>query len=292
MKYTVQDFAKEIKKKYPKVYNDLDDEELVNLWVKKYPQDKKNIDFTKTQESSLQKSDGFFVRVWDILKGFILFALGSLIIAFLIDFGVDFYTKINNNSNYNLNSIEEIVLDIFSKSDNVLEKHQSDFPITQEADDYINNGFIIKLINLDSDTKSTLLDILSDPYLNNIEGQFCDNSTTRCHYCNNVIPGKLKSYQSILKGIVDNDRLEQSLKKGTAHNISSSTNSDPDWDNYWEDFEFEAVRQHVIDLKPAIVEMCSSYRKGIKYLCIEEPVAGSIYSFCSEKCKTEYNYSH
>lgn len=39
MKYTIKEFAQEIRKLFPGNYDDLSDSELVRLWLKKYPQD-------------------------------------------------------------------------------------------------------------------------------------------------------------------------------------------------------------------------------------------------------------
>ena len=44
MKYTVEEFAKEIRKLYPGDYDDLSDKKLVELWLKKYPNDINKID--------------------------------------------------------------------------------------------------------------------------------------------------------------------------------------------------------------------------------------------------------
>jgi len=39
MKFTITEFAREIRKMYPNDYNDLTDKKLVELWLKKYPKD-------------------------------------------------------------------------------------------------------------------------------------------------------------------------------------------------------------------------------------------------------------
>jgi hypothetical protein len=49
MKYTLNEFAEEIRKSYPGEYDDLKDKELVSLWLKKYPQDSKKVDFPGEQ---------------------------------------------------------------------------------------------------------------------------------------------------------------------------------------------------------------------------------------------------
>lgn len=48
MKYTITEFASQIRNLYPGDYNDLTDSELVKLWVKKYPNDIDKIEINKT----------------------------------------------------------------------------------------------------------------------------------------------------------------------------------------------------------------------------------------------------
>ncbi len=42
-KYTVKEFANEIRTKHPSSYDDLSDEKLVELWLKKFPEDRDKI---------------------------------------------------------------------------------------------------------------------------------------------------------------------------------------------------------------------------------------------------------
>jgi len=57
MKYTIKEFAKEIRKLYPEDYNDLTDEKMVELWMKKYPSDRDKIDFNNEVKSKVQTSE-------------------------------------------------------------------------------------------------------------------------------------------------------------------------------------------------------------------------------------------
>ena len=43
MKYSIKQFANDIRQKYPNSYDDLSDQKLVELWVKKHPDDKEKI---------------------------------------------------------------------------------------------------------------------------------------------------------------------------------------------------------------------------------------------------------
>ena len=46
-KYSVSEFANEIRNKYPEAYDDLSDEKLIEFWIKKFPNDKNKINFKK-----------------------------------------------------------------------------------------------------------------------------------------------------------------------------------------------------------------------------------------------------
>ena len=48
MKYTETEFVKEIRRLYPNNYDDLSDKDLLNLWFKKYPNDKLKVEFNET----------------------------------------------------------------------------------------------------------------------------------------------------------------------------------------------------------------------------------------------------
>ncbi len=50
MKYTIAEFAREIRNRFPGDYDDLIDEELVELWLRKYPEDRNKIKTNSNQE--------------------------------------------------------------------------------------------------------------------------------------------------------------------------------------------------------------------------------------------------
>jgi hypothetical protein len=52
MKYSVTEFAQEIRKLYPGDYDDLSDNKLVELWLKKYPNDVEKINLYKNEKES------------------------------------------------------------------------------------------------------------------------------------------------------------------------------------------------------------------------------------------------
>jgi len=49
MKYSIKEFANQIRNLYPNDYNDLTDEKLVELWLKKYPNDISKINLIQTE---------------------------------------------------------------------------------------------------------------------------------------------------------------------------------------------------------------------------------------------------
>lgn len=60
MKYTIKEFAREIRIIYPRDYDDLSDRNLLELWLKKYPNDRIKVDLEQINQSDIsQKSKSF-----------------------------------------------------------------------------------------------------------------------------------------------------------------------------------------------------------------------------------------
>jgi hypothetical protein len=59
MKYTLEGFADEIRKLYPGDYDDLSDEKLVKLWLKKYPNDSDKVSLNISQNYPNQSSASY-----------------------------------------------------------------------------------------------------------------------------------------------------------------------------------------------------------------------------------------
>jgi hypothetical protein len=212
------------------------------------------------------------------------------------------------------------------QSSSVYEEPNYNYAITQEARDLINNSPIIRVLRLDKTTTNTLLAILSDPNPDpdNRLGEFCDNTTTRCLYCNKRVPGKKNSYKSFveselfcsenLSGVyytncgaasllndneLDIDNMSKIIKNNSNENadidksksIEDQLNS-IDWKKVVGDGIFESCREKLINLRILLKSICSDYRIGLRYICIDNPVSDGSLKFCSEKCKTEYNYRH
>ena len=50
--------------------------------------------------------------------------------------------------------------------------------------------------------------------------------------------------------------------------------------------------RNVIELRILLKNIGSDYRNGLKYIFVDSPVSDGSLNFCSERCKTDYNYSH
>ena len=77
MKYTVNEFAQEIRKMYPGDYDDLSNSNLVELWLRKYPNDRSKIEFGTSQSSpvnpvSNSSSSSFSGWIFFIIIGIVL----------------------------------------------------------------------------------------------------------------------------------------------------------------------------------------------------------------------------
>ncbi len=55
MKYTIREFAQEIRNLYFGDYDDMSDQELVNKWLTKYPGDKEKVDLDQRSQSQIRQ---------------------------------------------------------------------------------------------------------------------------------------------------------------------------------------------------------------------------------------------
>ena len=92
MKYKISEFAKQIRDLYPGDYDDLTDEQLTRLWLKKYPKDIEKVDLSLFRNKSVNKLNSFsYSKIFAVL-----------VIAF-ISYGIYNHLKskevFNNSSN-------------------------------------------------------------------------------------------------------------------------------------------------------------------------------------------------
>ena len=321
-KLTPKQLAARIRDKYPKKYNDLTDSKLVELWLNKNPQD---ADLIKKESLGFGWYLFFFLSIW----------FGLTVYNVKIN-KIDFINRINKeifgkNPKFVTKSFKENEYTnpnfiINEQSSSIYEEPNYNHAFTQEARDLINNSPIIKVLKLDENTITTLLSILSNPNSDpdNSEGEFCNNTTTRCLYCNNLVPGKKNSYKSFIESELicseylkeiystncgaasllndndlDIDKMSKIIKNNSNENadidktktIEDQLNS-VDWKKAVGDGIFESCHEKLINLKILLKSICSDYRNGLRYICINNPVSYGSLDFCSEKCKTEYRYKH
>lgn len=326
MKYSVSEFAEIIRTKHPRKYKGLTDSKTVELWLEKNPKDADLIKPEITKNESW--GCGWYL--------FLLFALWFGLTVYNVKFDkINFINNINksvfgNNPKFINNTINEnddsnldVIINELGSSDN--EETYYDFEITQDSKDFLNNSPIIKVLKLDKNTTNTLLAILSDPNPDpdNREGEFCDNTSTRCLYCNDLVPGKRNSYKNFveselicseyLSGVYytncgaasllnDNDLDIDKVSKIIEDNSNENTNIDKsksiedqlnsvDWKKVVGDGVFESCQNQLIKLRILLKSISSDYRNGLRYICVENPVKDGNRNFCSERCKTDYNYS-
>jgi hypothetical protein len=83
------------------------------------------------------------------------------------------------------------------------------------------------------------------------------------------------------------------IEKSSAQDNESKGYDADDWGKIdWVKVMSSQYKEKVFELEPIIAEVCSNYRNGVKYVCVENPVTSHSKNFCSEKCKTEYQYTH
>lgn len=306
MKYSIKEFAQIIRNKYPKMYNDLTDSKLVELWLNKNPQD-----------SELIKKETWGCG-WYL---FLLFAFwfGLTVYNVKID-KINFINSINrdifgNNPKFvnnvlleNKNEDPTVIINDSNNTD--YDETYYDYEITQDSRDILNNSPIISVLKLDKNTTNTLLAILSDinPDPENREGEFCDNTSTRCIYCNERVLGEIYTYKNYFSNELNCDGVlsiynSRCYTARLIMNNHSSRKDNEEIDNTdsveeqlnsidWRGVMNDALYESILEFKPVIENACDNFKNGVKYICVENPVKKGSLNFCSEKCKTEYDYSH
>ena len=157
MKYTINEFASQIRNQYPNDYDDLTDEKLVELWLKKYPEDIEKIDFKI--EIPQKKSTNIFEY---IIEGiFVIVVVGFLVtgVMYIKDpenvknkLGLTGNKKIKNNQplfeipvlNESKTNLSQIYTQCFSLSDILIEKEIPKLYIKPNDELILQNHLISK----------------------------------------------------------------------------------------------------------------------------------------------------
>lgn len=259
MKYTVKEFAKEIRNLYPSDYDDLTDENLVELWIKKFPNDREKIEFSQNHRNQNAESHVSF--------GFVkyLFWIG------LIVGGAYLFYKYGHNLESSLNNIS---LQTMDRGSSTLSTNQNDplttfnnIQIDKEISAYVDTNKYVACLKLDENLKMELKRILSDPNPDpeNKSGTSCEQTERKCKWCSNVfyVDG---TYTTIYRNVKNYIQPENFL---TAYAAALAVG-----------FGSEQV-------KDELTAYCNSYKNGERYCN-----SYSNQEFCSERCMREYKLYH
>lgn len=273
MGYSVEEFANEIRKLYPSHYDDLSDEKLVKLWLKKYPKDKKKVDFEKKQEKYLDKNHSESEEENKEKKRSVGFWDG-LIILILIWFGIsaiDMYLfDISFVRNVNTGFASLIGEYIVESSDNeYLEFDDNSRYFSGEITE-ADGELGVVLSQLTTKEIAFYREIVatydSDP--SNKLGKSCGNGIAYCEWCGDEFLYK-QTYQSRiydLKQIRNTPFLGFALKAQQLFGALSGENPVEIWAN---------------DIKAMLIQI----KKKNIYYCGGDPP-----KYCSEKCRVEEQY--
>lgn len=267
MKYSIQEFAREIRRLYPNDYDDLSDAKLVELWMKKYPNDKEKI--KKEEESS-----------WGGLFNFLFY--GAVIWVGLSVFNsfhrIGFVENINStvfhykNKNIstdsrspNSDSANESI-ESSNNSNNCLEN----IKITKKANDDVD-FYNLTSIGLSSEKINILKKILSDPNPDSHpKPQSVCEITSKCKWCS-------REYANSSSFIP----LQEVLKINLVFS---------DFTFHWCLYEstLGPKKEYFKGDLALFEEIVSDYNKGIMFVC---SLDFHQKEFCSEKCRIEYKDS-
>ncbi len=267
MKYTIKEFAKEIRKLYPGDYDDLTDEKLVELWLKKYPNDIEKIDFNKGGKEKVQTtepSNTTSSNFWGFLR--------TIVWLGLIGGGIYLFYNSNKNSNDNYTS-NDSTSGITDESSSVSSEQNNpetifnNIQINNDISEYIDTTKFITNLGLDENQKNDLKRILSDPNPDpeNKTGTSCGQTERACKWCSNVyyVEGTYTTIYRDVKNYIKPEDLITAYAAAVAGSFSPSR------------------------VKDELVRCCNLYRSGERYFCNYDNQ-----EFCSEKCTTEYKYNH
>lgn len=256
MKYTVNEFAQEIRKMYPGDYDDLSDGKLVDLWLQKYPSDREKINFNTNDkiksENSEKSTTSFLPVMWISVIAVLIF----LVKNFVNSNNSSRTQQVEQNTNNNYSSSQSGQGTTGSNTHN----YSNNITITPEAENEVDSNF--NKFNLSRDDLNTLKQILSDPNPDpeNKNGTNCGLMTKKCEWCGRDFDVQ-QQYITVKKliGYIDNPFSGLVIAFGTALGKENKLGSE-------------------------LHEMCVKFREGDKYKCDDYNSS----NYCSEKCEHEY----
>lgn len=256
MKYTIDEFAREIRKAYPNDYDDLSNKKLVSKWLKKYPNDKLKVELKKN-------SIGIFRIILIVLAIF-----GGL--AFLND--KVFKINSGNKANSAVRHFSKSSSEPSSYSSNVsnyqppLNPLQS-IKIKPEIAQKVDDCEIVSTFQFSDELKTKIKKILSDPNPDpeSKDGVFCGDYYGRCKWCGKEIaqPALYTSAQTHINNFLFNPLLA----------LGSI-------------FSYGLTDDRKAEFRSEFEDICNEFEKGNKYSC---ELWEAKKEFCSMKCENEYN---
>jgi hypothetical protein len=140
MKYTIREFAQEIRNNYPNNYDDLSDIELVNLWLKKYPKDKSKVNLKSYGElpiPSKQTGSNSTFSLKNVFKlifwiGFIAIGINVLTSRAVSDFFESMKDKYISKSDTPSSSIAIDTTVVNTTSEEELPLEEEELPLEEE----------------------------------------------------------------------------------------------------------------------------------------------------------------
>ncbi len=310
MKYTVSEFATHLKSLFPQQEISISDQELVDSWLQKHPEDRDKIILERILESKTEKTfnlfGNFLNKVWTFLVLFIILwgVLSMNNVPIVRDINQGILSSFENKED-----IEEVVNAVFDPNDqhetppvndNILEK----IPIDEIIKAKVDSNPIVAYLKLDDDTKTAITQILSDPNPdpNNLNGEYCGDVISHCKYCSNAIanPKFNRSIQESLKVRLFNRKINLYVSEIiNAQNSLQESENKSDSDVNWGGLMLEGMLSEVKGWEDDLRDACNLYREGFKYRCeffekrngfLGINITGKVKEFCSLRCQDDYKY--
>jgi hypothetical protein len=253
MKYTINEFASQIRNLYPNDYNDLTDEKLVELWLRKYPEDIEKIDFKI--EVPQKKSKNIIEY---LIEGiFAIVVVGFLVTGVMyIKDPENVMNKINSlgfTKSTNLSNNQPLFeIPVFNESKTNLKEYNT----VDEVDSLRRYGLSKTDINI---IKNIYYD--NDPDPENKVGLNCGTFEKNCKWCNAsfAVEGQYISYKSLIDFYISPTGQYALIIEGITENYASFKN----------------------DIK----QISNNYLNGQKYEC---QIASNASDFHSLECEIHY----
>ena len=287
MKYTISEFAQEIRKIYPGDYDDLTDSKLIELWLKKYPADKEKIEFnTYSSGNGSGKFINLILNIGLVLFGMIIVGIGIAYFNNPKELKSRLGIESNGVERINPNQVTVDTIDhskqntaensrasepqfenrVSDQQDN--EESKSNIPNTysSEINNKVESNDIIQSLEFDPKTLKIIKIILSDnnPDSQNKNGTYCGEKLTNCKWCSRSIVNRkvFKTIQEVLNMMFFEPGVRLFMKIEILDPITKE------------------------ETKSEIQNYCIIYKNGEKYICESEDVK----EFCSLKCENEYKH--